>query len=183
MNTTTYASRKVSTPYSMTQRSETLPPVQNEVAKRIGEYKLVATFSEDIDTKNTFKHVPGLIAFLCTLRKDGNVIAVGRGSAFLSRMNRYVERTIDTAFNASLVDAVVRGTKVIDALNSGPLTSPNEVGTPYTGFDGITDKQRDYLSVLIGNLANEDEREEWLNKLDVMTRDEASAAIALLKEY
>lgn len=166
----------------MTQRSETLPPVQNEVAKRIGEYKLVATFTEDTETKQTFKHVPGLIAFLCTLQKDGNVIAVGRGSAFLSRMNRYIERTIDTAFNASLVDAVVRGTKVIDALNSGPLTSPQEIGTPYTGFDGITDKQKSYLETLIGNLGDE-EQQEWLNRLDVMTRDEASAAISLLKEY
>ena len=91
-------------------------PVAEEVQKSVGTYELSATFEEDSQTLQTLKHVPGLIAFICTLKKGTQIIGQGRGMAVLNKVNRFIERTVRAAFNASLVDAVVRS-KLLDALH------------------------------------------------------------------
>ena len=88
-------------------------PVMEEVRKLCGTYSLSATFEEDTQTLGACKHIPGLVAVLCTLKKDGRVIALGRGSSCHNRMNRSIERTTFAAINGSLMSAVNNCTKVI----------------------------------------------------------------------
>src|SRR3989344_64472 len=117
MNTTTYR-RPIPSPIQMKARpSQSSPqsasnassneehPVRREVKKFCGSYTLEVAFEEDSQTLTTFEHVPGMVAVLCTLRKEGKVVGQGRGSSGASRMNRGIERTADTAINGALLSA------------------------------------------------------------------------------
>ncbi|MFZ2522744.1 MAG: hypothetical protein WAX44_02780 [Minisyncoccia bacterium] len=154
-------------------------PVQDEIRKIIGTYDLSATFEEDTQTLEMFRHIPGLVAFSCTLKHGAEVIGYGRGTAVLSRMNRFVERAIRTAFNGSLVDAVVKSTKMLDALR----LEPGKERTSYITEEiyenePITDRQKSYLLELVfQNIEDEDERNRWSSQIDEMTKSEASNAI------
>ena len=144
-------------------------PARREVQKLVGEYTLHAIIEEDTQTLATFKHVPGMVAFLCTLTRDGDVIGQGRGTAAFSKTNKFIGRTVKMAFNGALIDAMIRSTRVLDTLDES--TEPHEI-TP------ITDKQRSYLQTLITQrVTGEFELERWSARLGTMSRDEASAAI------
>ncbi len=144
-------------------------PARREVQKLVGEYTLNATVEEDTQTLATFRHVPGLVAYLCTITRDGAVIGQGRGTATFGPNNKFINRTIKTAFNGSLIDAMIRSTRVLDTLDES--TEPHEI-TP------MTDKQRSYLQTLITQrVTGEFELERWSARLGTMSRDEASAAI------
>ena len=98
-------------------------------------------------------------------------------------------RTINYAFNASLVDAVVRSTKILDVFRpdatphpwNGPSTDrpvAYDVKDVYDTVDSITDKQKSYLLQLIQtNVADEDDRENLVAQIDEYTKEEASQAI------
>lgn len=45
----------------------------------------------------------------------------------------------------------------------------------------VTDKQKSYLTELIGNMADEDEREAMMNDLGTMSKESASELIQQLK--
>jgi hypothetical protein len=181
MNAIAYKTR-VASPFPVATRQPQkvkLDPVREEVNKLLGTYQFSATFELDTQTAATLKHIPGVIAFICTIRKGDQIIGQGRGTTAINQINRFIVRTINYAFNASLVDAVIRATKLLDIYR--PDIKPHSWGgsdTAGDSFDCITDKQKSYLTELIQNNVNdEDEREGWLSQLDELTREEASQAI------
>jgi hypothetical protein len=155
--------------------------VQEEINKLLGTYQFSATFEEDTQTANTLKHIPGIIAFVCTIKKGDKVIGQGRGTTVINQMNRFIVRTINYAFNASLVDGIIRSTKILDAFR--PDATPHawsgadETSSDVEVSDIATPKQVDYLRQLIQLNCEEDEREGWLSQLSELTKEEASQAI------
>ncbi len=91
-------------------------PVFQEIAKNLGVIHLTATVAEDTQTRNLLKF-PGVIAFICTLRKGSEIIGIGRGSTILNRMNKFIERTVRVAFNSAVIDSVMQSTKMLNTLN------------------------------------------------------------------
>ena len=162
-------------------------PVREEIAKCLDTFQISATVEEDNQTLRTMKHVEGLIAFLCTLKQGSRVIAQGRGSSVLSPNNRYMQRAVRAAFNASLVDACIRGTKVLDTFMPDANTKVQvaAVETPRieaSREDQVTDRQLAYLRELIRvQVHDEEERERWESQLEELTKEEASELIASFK--
>lgn len=181
MNTATYKSHPTQQAQVQAKyKPLDLNPAQKEINKCIGSFQINASIEEDVQTNLVLKHIPGLIAFLCTLRIGNNIIGQGRGTGVLNRTNRFVERTANFAKNASLIDAIVRSTKILDAFS--PSASSQDVDEAFKlayGFDEpITDKQKSYLQELIQiNVLNDGEREHWTSQLPEMTKQEASEAI------
>lgn len=167
----------VPSPY---KRQERLNPIQEEIAKNVGTYNITAIIQEDKETLATLKNVPGLIAFLCTLKIGDEIISVGRGSATLNRVNKYVERGVRYSFGNSLVDAVVRGIKNMDALYFKTTNQPeNKIqdeekdleqrdSPALYGDDDLpqtaTIKQINFLKKLVAN-CGEEEKEKYLSAL------------------
>ena len=176
---------RLQSPYQVTTRQyykkESKDPVREEINKLLGTYEFTAIFEEDTQTASTLKDVPGLIAFLCTIKKGDRIIGQGRGTTVINQINRFIVRTINYAFNASLVDAMVRSTKVLD------MFRPDATRHPWGGSDNIdspkepvniTDKQKNYLTELIQlNVADESERDNWISQIGEFTKQEASEAI------
>jgi len=154
-------------------------PVHQEILKSVGTINLTATFAEDTQTLAVFKHIPGVIAMVCTLKKDGEVIGVGRGTAVINRVNRYIEKTVRASANASLVDAIFHSTKMLDALliNAGTKTGVDEVGRQ-DNLNLASDKQKKYLRELVQSKTSSlSDKFQWESKIESFTREEASAAI------
>lgn len=183
---TTYKPR-ISSPYQVAQRpvykkETSKDTVQEEMQKLIGRYEFTAEFAVDTQTATTLKDIPGrVIAFICTLKLGDKVIGQGRGTTAINQINKFIVRNICFAFNASLVDAIVRSTKIQDMFRADSIPHPWSNTTDDTKLDlsdGITDKQRTYLLELINTkVDDEDEREGWLSQLSELTREEASQAI------
>lgn len=146
-------------------------PVREEIQRCIGTYDFTASFEEDTATIRTFfEHIPGLVAFLCTLRRGDKIIGQGRGSAVLNRMNRFIERTVHTAFNSALCDAVIRSAKVLNSFHP-------DTNSPLQDM-GITDKQKSYLLELVqAKITDKAKLSQWKSKIDGLTKDEASESI------
>lgn len=180
-------------------------PARQEVLKNVGKYELTAEFTEDGPTLSLFKHIPGLIAYICTLSntKTGSILGQGRGTAVLSKINRYVDRSVAVARNASLIDSVVRATKAMEALNLGandqgddatPIDGTSEAKASYTGIElpesfnekptqrMISTKQKEYLRGLVAKIKDEFQRDRFLSELDNLTSAEASQAIQQFKK-
>ena len=185
MNTTTYK-KSVPSPFQTMQKKafdvqDNKHPAREYILKNMGVYSLTATFEEDMQTLATFRHIPGLIAFICTLKRDNEVIGQGRGTAVLSRVNRFIDRTVRIAFNSALIDAVVRSTKALDVLQ---LDTENKDGiTPIQSTDvPASEKQKSYLLQLIDdNVTDDDERSQWEKKIKTISKDDASTAIQSFK--
>ena len=164
-------------------------PVRLEIQKFIGAYQIDIQFEEDQETLQKFRHIPGLIAILCTLRKDGKVVGLGRSISVVNRINRIVERTVSMAINGIFLSACNSATKVLDTLRleAPALTGPRGLGEAYKMPEeevsefAATDRQKSYLRELL-SLAIEDEREREvkISQIDEMTKSEASAAIKIL---
>lgn len=163
-------------------------PVREEIERCVGNYNLTAVIEEDIQTQATMRHFPGLISFLCTLLKDGRVVAQGRGSAILSSTNKFLRRAVSSAFNSSVAEAAIKATKVLDTFRN-PDDSAVSVALDEAyeargrnEFIPSTEKQKSYLFELIHtNIADEDERRRWESQIDQLSKDEASEAIQSLK--
>jgi hypothetical protein len=162
--------------------------VRDEVKKLLGTFEFSATFEVDTQTVSTLKHIPGLIAFLCTIKKGDKVIGQGRGTTVINQVNRFIVRTINYAFNAALIDAVVRSTKILDVFRPDAIQHPwtEASHAPSNTYkvqgeevsDVATPKQIDYLRQLIQvNVGEEDEREGMESQLSELTRAEASNMI------
>ncbi len=170
-----------------TQNTRHPHPAQEEIQKCIGIYNFTAVVEKDVATLQKFRHIPGLISFICTIRKGDLIVGEGRGTAVLSRINRYIERTVRFAFNASLLDATAKSLKMLDALqldvnnqSNGTTVVKQEPVVNNTKLY-ITPKQKGYILELVKTRVKDiEERNRWQNTLDKMTRDEASLAIQSL---
>ncbi|REK52738.1 MAG: hypothetical protein DWQ49_12535 [Bacteroidetes bacterium] len=184
MNTTTYRKRVPSSIQSARRDALNVQsskhPAREEIKRCLGTHTLTAVVEEDMQTLASMPQVNGLIAFLCTLTKDGRVIAQGRGSAVLSPTNRFVSRAIACAFNSALSDSVIRATKVLDTFRSKDEREAVEEAYKDYASEPATEKQRDYLTQLVHINCEEEERERWLSQINAgeLTKDEASRAIA-----
>lgn len=203
----TYQPRPVVSPYHMARVATDVRapshPVLAEINKCVGLYQLEIVVEEDAQTLAMFKHIPGLIAFIATIRSNGRTVGQGRGSACLSSTNRFIERAVHCAFNSAIVDSIVRSTKVLDILLPSAGSSLRDLDTEMRGGDasyanesfpeqerypvqeyapaGISEKQKSFLLGLINKLRDKDEKNHWLGRVDGMTTREASAAIQELK--
>ncbi len=155
-------------------------PARKEIERVIGNYQLVATIEEDKQTLETLGHIPGLIAFICNVKRDGELIGTGRGSAVLNGMSKFIVRAVRFAANSSVLNAIAQSTKAIDSMVS-PHT--NELGIEEPGQDsvmaeGITDKQRSFLTTLVRkNVHDESTLTWWANQIETMDSKQASDAI------
>lgn len=169
-------------------------PLRADIERNIGKFNLEITVEEDKNTLNLFKHVPGpIIAYIATLRKDSEVVGIGRGLSVLSKMNKYVDRAVRFAFNASLIDSVVHSTKALDALYLKTNTEkiPDEIDLEkrdepafYSDSDMpqyATEKQRTFLLKLVEK-CSDSSKEEYQEKLNspYLTRFDASEMISSL---
>ncbi|MDO8571658.1 MAG: hypothetical protein Q7R79_03180, partial [bacterium] len=66
-------------------------PVRKEIQKVVGKYEMTAEVVEDKETLATLSR-PGIIAFLCTIKREGQIVGIGRGSAVLNQMNKFIAR-------------------------------------------------------------------------------------------
>ena len=162
-------------------------PAREEIERCVGTYNLTAVIEEDIQTQAIMK-IPGLISFLCTLLKDGRVIAQGYGSSILSSTNKFFQRAVSSAFNSSLADATIRATKVLDTFrNPDKSAISSALDDAYEArskneFMGITEKQKSYLFELIQtNVDDKEERHRWESQIGQLSKDEASEAIQNFK--
>jgi len=170
-------------PYDIKQNTV----VQEEIRKNIRTINFSAEFVEDTQTLQLFKNIPGVIAFSCILKRDGQTIGVGRGMSVVSKTNRYMEKTVNFAQNSALIDATVRATKMLDVLH---LTTNLENGVKsalannqetYTE-ELITEKQKSYLTELINiNVDDDEDREYKISQLENLTKMEASEMIQEFK--
>lgn len=176
---------KNSVPSPFQGKTPTKVPVLEEITRCIGIYNITAKIEEDIQTLSLFKHVPGLIAFICTLKEGDQIIGEGRGSAVLNKMNRFVDRGVRYAFNASLIDAMVRSTKTLDAIYL-KTTQRKEVFTPteeneepdiegrdrpaFYGDDDLpkfaSEKQKNFLKKLVNQKCKDSTKKEYEDKLE-----------------
>lgn len=154
-------------------------PVSQEVRSLCNtSYTLEVSFQEDVDTLKQFKHIPNLIAIMCIIKKDGQVISLGRSWAVFSRLNKYLERTISTAINGSFLSATNNASKVLESFRT------NDDKSMIMEPELATDKQKNYLNTLIHEKVPANERDGWFKELTNITRSEASDKIAcLLNNY
>jgi len=153
-------------------------PVSQEVRNLCNtSYTLEVSFQEDVDTLKQFRHIPNLIAIMCIIKKDGQVISLGRSWAVFSRLNKYLERTISTAINGSFLSATNNASKVLESFRMSVDDSSMEP-------DLATDKQKNYLNTLIQEKVPVNEIDNWIKELSNISRSEASDKIAcLLNNY
>ena len=196
MNTTTYKPRTLSPiqprVHPIQQLRKQALDVQHEdnparavMQKCIGTYNIQIVVEEDRQTISVMKR-EGLISFLCTLLKDGHVLSQGRGSSMLNEGNyRYLSRSVHSAFNSAIADAVIRATKVLDTIRTNVEDSrigatPGEAyGIREVGIsEPATEKQKAYARQLISlNIEDEADGEQIASTLDDMTKDEISSLI------
>lgn len=155
-------------------------PIEEEIDKNTGTFNLTVTVEKDTNMRNEFKHIQNFVAFKATLRKGDEVIGIGTGAAVLNRLNKFVERTVRFAYNASLVDAMVRSTKILDALYITPNNQKIDIKDDEEDLEGrdrqtffndedmpqvATEKQRTFLTKLLVKCDNST-KEKYLNKLE-----------------
>ncbi len=162
----------IPSPYKTRERMD---PIQEEITKSIGNFNLTVTTEQDLETMALFKNIAGFVAFKTTLKKGNQLLSIGYGSAVLNRLNKFVERTVLFAKNASLIDAMVRSTKILDALSIMPNQKDTEdrdlEGRDSPAFFGeddmpqaATEKQLNFAKKLIEN-CDEDKKEQYMEQI------------------
>ncbi len=132
-----------------------------------------AAFEKDKDVMEAFAELKGVIAFKCTLTKNGEFVGEGRGASTLQKNMGDPNKTIKMAQKSAFVDAVIRTSGLSDFytqdLEDMPeVTRAVPVATPAKKLevDPITVPQRSKIRALIGVLN--------------LTNEQASAAISLI---
>jgi hypothetical protein len=183
----TYQNQSVPSPLSrnellMDRATNTQNPehmAREVIQKYIGNHQLTIKVEEDVATLQAMKSIQGLVAFLATILRGSEILSQGRGCAVLfPNYSRGIDRTVATAFNASISDAVLRSTRVLDTF-SGIASNKGQGGqdTPKA-----SDKQVAYLRTLISrNITIPNERRILLAKLDTMSKNEAGELITQLR--
>jgi hypothetical protein len=169
--------------FNVREMNHAVHPVREEINRVIGTYNLTAIIREDTQTLTAMKHVGGMIAFICSLSRDGKIIAEGRGATVIGPNNKWLTRAVESAFNSALSDAVIRSTKVLGTFlaTSGSAISLEEAYREVEAqknAEPATDKQISYLRQLIqSNIEDDHERDQWESLLTDMSKREACAAI------
>ena len=164
----------IPSPFQTRQR---LDPVQEAIQKSVGKFDLQISIEEDKETAIQLKDLPGpIIAYKCTIRRGSQVLGIGRGSNILSKINKWVDRSVRYTLNASIIDSMIQSVKALDVLY---LKENGEVLTQETiGIDYASDKQKSYLRELIrANIFDEGKRKYWESQIEQLTKDEASEKI------
>ena len=160
-------------------------PVNQEIQKNIGNFNFSAEIRQDTSTLNRFKHIPGLVAFIAILKRDGTTVGEGRGAATVNQANRYIEKVIRYASNSALIDGFVKSVKALGTLQV-ETTKPKDVSIPIEDFysgdkkttEMISKPQKKYLLELVHqNITDEEKRCQWESNLEDFTKAEASKAI------
>jgi len=188
MNTTSYRPRvnyhmqiAGTNSFNTTDRKH---PIHEELNKVIGTHSFEATFAIDTEMMNKFKEaIPGIVGIICHLKRDGKIVSEGRGTAALSKLNRSVERTTNFVHRSAFLDAIMRYTRILDAIGTGneikqdglinleELFKDNEV-IP------ASEKQKNYLLELIQtHIFGNEERNKWKEEIKGFSKEEASEAI------
>jgi hypothetical protein len=150
-------------------------PIRKEIEKHIGEYTFTVVVEEDTGTIATMRHVKGLVSFLCTLTRNGQVLAQGRGSSVLGGTSKWMLRSIRSAYDSAVVDSVMRATKVLGTF----IGVENDVEKQEVASSPITEKQATYLLQLIqDNVADVGERRKQEARISSLSKQEASELIA-----
>jgi hypothetical protein len=150
-------------------------PIQEEVERNLGTYNLTVTTEIDREALALFPHILNLIAFKTTLKRGNEVIGVGTGSSILNQFNKFLGRTVRFAYNASVVDAVIRSTKILDALYVMPsIQKQNEVDIESRDKQAFfsdedlpqapSEKQKNFLNKLLEN-CDDEEKEQYLEQI------------------
>jgi hypothetical protein len=164
----------------MQERKPEVHPIKAEIQKNIGDFTFVARFEEDREAIAAFKN-EGLIAYRCILSTpDGRTLGIGHGLNVLSGQNKWLTKSVKWAHSGALISAVTNAVKFPDL--SGDPTP--DFGLNREGLESefmATDKQKSYLTELIGNIADEDERDDMMNELSTMSKERASELIQQLK--
>lgn len=167
-------------------------PVRRDIKTFCETYALEAQFEEDTQTLQALgTAIPGLIAIICTLKKDGQVVAFGRSCAVFSSYNKYISRTINTALNGSFLSAANNACKVFEALRT--YEAEGQTIQKFQKFEAshkptqheesgelATDKQVSLLESLVAErISSPAEREKWQKEIDAgMSRLDASEKIS-----
>jgi hypothetical protein len=185
MKTTDYYKPQVS-PLQILRRTPDIRdenhPVQEFIRQNLGTYTLTATFLPDEHTLQTL-NLPGLAAFLCVLRCGDQILAEGRSMTLIGKMNKFFEKSIAIAKNQSLLDAVAKGSRVLEVLplNTNPQQDTKvffpDVYKEREVTGGITEKQKNYLLQL---LRSNDASEEEIEEVDGLSKEEAAEKIGFL---
>src|SRR3989338_9208626 len=166
--------RSVPSPFQARQK---LDPVQQAIEQNSGKISLEITIEQDKETTLQLKDLPGpVIAYKSTVRKGSQVLGIGRGCGILSKINKWVDRSVRYTLNASIIDSMIQSVKALDVLY---LKENGEVLTQETiGIDYASDKQKSYLRELIrANIFDEGKRKYWESQIEQLTKDEASEKI------
>ncbi|HEY4498874.1 MAG TPA: hypothetical protein VJH94_02300 [Candidatus Paceibacterota bacterium] len=145
---------------------------------------LCASFSPDIGVMSALNKTPGLIAVKCELSMDGRPLGIGHGSTAVSRLNKGLDRALYSCLNGSLMSAINSACKSLDVIRLEG--TQEQLGEAYRAPQGeenqqITDKQQAYLRELILATCEDDtDRQERINALSELTKEEASAQIKML---
>ena len=170
----------ISSPYQVQKKvivQEKKSPIQEEVEKNIGTFNLTVQVEEDKDTISKFSHIENFIAFIATIKQGSETLGIGRGSAVLNRLNKWVSRGVRYAYCQSITDAIIRSVKTLDALYI-QATEPKDTNISVGEVDYATDKQKNYLRELIqANVIDESKRKYWEAQINQLTKDEASEKI------
>lgn len=127
---------------------------------------------------------PGLVAVRCELSMDGKPIGIGHGSTAITRLNKGLDRALYSCLNGSLMSAVNSACKTLDVIRLESTQPP--LGEAYRAARGeenqpATDKQKSYLRELILlNCEDDTERQERINAIPSLTKEEASQQIQAL---
>ena len=153
-------------------------PIEEEMMKKVGTFNLVVTVEKDVQTLAQYKHIPNMVAFITKISKDNQLIGVGRSTAVLNRLNKFIERTVIFALNASFVDGMVRAARNLDALS---IMSVSQKGSSEGDLEGkdkqsffadedlpaiATEKQKSFLMKLINSKCDDDSKGEYLTQLE-----------------
>lgn len=180
-NATTTRPRLQGNYAAMEQPKPEVHPIKAEITKNLGTFTFQAVFEEDTEAQSAFNNA-GLIAYRCILKSaDGTrTLGIGHGLNVLSQENRYLSKSVKWARSGAFIAAVSNAVKFPDL--SGSPTSDFGVGAEDIASAFMaTDKQKSYLSELIGNIADEDERDAMMNELGTMSKERASELIQQLK--
>ena len=119
MLNTTYKPSVVS-PFQVRQNKsfERRDPLRTEVEKNLGKIILEITVEEDTDTLNSLSGLPGpIIAYKATVRKDSRILGLGRGTAILTKVRKWLESSSRYSINSAILDGVANSLKSLDALS------------------------------------------------------------------
>ena len=162
-------------------------PIHQEIQKVIGKHNFQATFAIDTETLDKFKNIPGLVGIICNLEKDGRPISEGRGVAVMSKINRSIERTVGFTFRSAFLDAVMRYSRVMDALETNSeikqdgLINLDELFKDDNEVIPMTERQESYLLELIqSKVYKNEDRNKWKDEIKNYSKEEASASIQVL---